>query len=99
MRHHGFFGAIRRALSSAGTRRRRPGSVRPGVELLEERALLSFRPAALYPVVPAGPAPGTPQAVATGDVNGDRVDDLVVLSGGTAGALSVLVGNGDGTFQ
>lgn len=51
------------------------------------------------------PTGTNPQAVAVGDVNGDRVVDLVTANGamfqaGTPvpGSLSVLLGNGDGTF-
>ncbi|GAA3920942.1 T9SS type A sorting domain-containing protein [Hymenobacter algoricola] len=38
--------------------------------------------------------------IATGDVNGDGVLDLVTANGGTVpGSLSVLLGNGNGSFQ
>jgi Bacterial Ig-like domain (group 3)/FG-GAP-like repeat len=41
-------------------------------------------------------------AVATADVNGDGMPDLIVLGGcadGSGGCVGVLLGNGDGTFQ
>src|ERR1017187_8020463 len=43
---------------------------------------------------PAGPAP---ESVALGDLNGDGQVDAVVA--GESGSVSVLLGNGDGTFQ
>lgn len=46
---------------------------------------------------PAGVAPA---AVAAGDANGDGLLDLVIANGGTGSTVvSVLLGNGDGTFQ
>jgi hypothetical protein len=43
---------------------------------------------------------GLPESVAVGDFNGDGERDLaVVRSGGGNDAVSVLLGNGDGTFQ
>ncbi|MEK6373593.1 MAG: FG-GAP-like repeat-containing protein [Acidobacteriota bacterium] len=43
---------------------------------------------------------GFPPCVATGDFNGDGKLDLAIpRSGNTAGPLSVLLGNGDGTFR
>src|SRR5476649_575366 len=39
-----------------------------------------------------------PQSVAVGDVNGDSIDDIVVANQ-TDNTVSVLIGNGDGTFK
>ena len=61
------------------------------LETLETRRLLSFSPAVGYP---AGPAP---QAVATGDFNGDGRLDLAVYN--SDNTVSVLLGNANGTFQ
>ena len=48
---------------------------------------------------PAGT--GTPSAMATADLNGDGVLDIVVASSTASGtgSLAVLLGNGDGTFR
>jgi hypothetical protein len=68
------------------------------LELLESRILLSF----IAPLASeAGP---TPRAVAVGDFNGDGIPDLITANEGSSslivpGNVSVLLGNGDGTFR
>ncbi len=45
------------------------------------------------------PVGGTPQKVLLADLNGDARQDAVVIRGGSPGGLSVLLGNGNLTFQ
>ena len=65
-------------------------------ETLEARQLLSFSPATSFPV-------GTnPEAVVTADLNNDGHLDLATSNYDQAsgdGTVSVLLGNGDGSFQ
>ncbi len=62
------------------------------VENLEDRVV----PAFLAPVnFPAGTSP---TAIATGDFNGDGRQDIVTVNN-VSFSVSVLQGNGDGTFQ
>ena len=59
----------------------------------------SFNPAVLYPVGEVGSGPWS---VAVGDFNGDSRQDLVTAdadSSNNSVSVSVLLGNGDGTFQ
>ncbi len=58
----------------------------------EDRCLLSFSPAVIYA---AGPSP---RGIVTADFNGDTRLDLAV-SNSDSDTVSVLLGNGDGTFQ
>jgi hypothetical protein len=68
------------------------------LEVLEERSLLStsFTPPVTLPVG------SQPNAVVTADLNGDSKQDIVVLNEGQfpdrVSSVSVLLGNGDGTF-
>jgi FG-GAP-like repeat/FG-GAP repeat len=78
----------------------RRGPFRPRLEGLEDRCLPSFGPALSFPTGIE------PRAVALGDFNGDGKLDLAVADhfgttrpgGPVDGTLSVLPGNGDGTF-
>jgi hypothetical protein len=54
----------------------------------------TFQPAVSYNV-----ALQQPTAIAAADVNGDGRPDLLVAGEGVNGAVGVLIGNGDGTFQ
>ena len=60
------------------------------IEPLEPRTLLSFITAPIYA------AGSNPRSVAVGDFNGDGVPDLAVAGGS---GVSILLGQGDGTFQ
>ena len=72
--------------------RRRPPASRLCLESLEDRCLLSFSPAVSYPVG------ASPQAVVTGDFNGDGRLDLAVANS-ASNTVSILRGNANGTFQ
>ena len=61
-------------------------------ESFEDRRMLSFTPASSFPVG------AEPQAVVTADFNNDGRLDLATADSGD-NAVSVLLGNGDGTFQ
>jgi hypothetical protein len=78
-----------------GAARRQPGrQYHPVLEALEERTLPSFLPAVNYPIGP----PAAPISVAAGDLRGNGILDLVTDNVNTH-TVSVLLGNGDGTFQ
>lgn len=51
-----------------------------------------------YTPTPSNPVGRAPQAIATGDFNGDGQWDVVTVNG-TSDDVSVLLGNGNGTFQ
>ena len=69
------------------------------IAVLQGKGDGTFRPAVTYPVE------GGPQGITTGDVNHDGRLDLVAANecgadpGCRLGTVSVLLGNGDGTFQ
>src|SRR5438067_398526 len=73
-------------------RRSRFQSLRPIVEALENRTLLSFLPPVNYAVA------NYPDSVAVGDFEGDGYPDLAVANFGD-GTVSILLGKGDGIFQ
>ncbi len=79
-------------VSSRESRDGRRAPCRTCMETLEKRQLLSFGPAAAYPVGP------DPQAIASADFNGDGRLDLAVANY-SGDSVSVLRGNADGTFQ
>jgi hypothetical protein len=67
------------------------------VEVLLGNGDGTFQPAVAYSTVVSGK--GTyPESIAAGDFNRDGKIDLAVGSGGSDRTLSILLGNGDGTF-
>src|SRR5262249_14859176 len=72
--------------------RKRPAAGKPCLEPLEDRTVPSFASAVNYSVGQF------PYGVAKGDFNGDGHLDLVTANFNTD-TVSVLLGNGDGTFQ
>jgi hypothetical protein len=77
---------------AAGKRHRRPIRSRPHLDVLEDRIVLSFFASPTFAVG------SNPVAEAKGDFRGDGRTDLVVANQ-QSNTVSVLLGNGDGTFQ
>src|SRR5262245_31230586 len=63
------------------------------LEALEDRTVPSFLPPATFPVGVG------PRAVTVADFNHDGKPDLAVVSTGSQSSVSVLLGNGSGSFQ
>jgi hypothetical protein len=88
-----WLGGLNAAPRNRRARRARPSVGRsPAAELLEDRTVPTFAAPVHHDVGPV------PQAVAVGDFTGDGTPDLVVANTGGA-TVSVLAGNGDGTFR
>ena len=81
-------GSARRKFNTA-KRRRSSRSVL--VEMLEDRSLMALMTAVSYEVG------GSPQALASGDLNGDSQADLVAANY-SSNSVSVLLGNAGGTL-
>jgi hypothetical protein len=89
---------IRPATPRGGNSRRwaaakRPATFRANVETLEARCLLTL----FAPVTPFSVG-AAPVSVAVGDFNHDGIPDLATANN-TDNTVSVLLGNGDGTFR
>src|SRR5437868_9204287 len=89
---------------AAQLRQRRPGSrVRPQVVQLEARTLLEARALPTFLLPRHVDVGNNPNAVAAVDVDGDGQLDLLTANMGASdnpgSTVSVLLGNGDGTFQ
>src|SRR5258706_11442220 len=82
----------RRPIQRGEARARQPVGVKLFVELLEERSMPSF-------LGPVNYATGAyPYAVVAAHLNNDTILDLAVANYSDS-TVSVLLGNGDGTFQ
>ena len=72
--------------------RRQTKGFRPALQILEARNLPSFVAPRLFPVG------YSPTSLVVADFNGDGIPDVVTANSG-ANTVSVLLGNGDGTFK
>jgi hypothetical protein len=92
-------GGKRRATRPPAGPRPRPAGGRLSLESLEDRTVLSvsFAPAVSLPVG------FRPESIVTADLNNDGKQDIVVLNQGQfpdfQSSVSVLLGNGDGSFR
>jgi hypothetical protein len=71
---------------------------RLSVELLEDRTLPSFVTASTFPVAPNPSLGSNPEAIVTGDFNHNGNLD-VATANQDSNTVSVLLGNGNGTFK
>src|SRR5262245_55391366 len=88
---------VRQRGNRPGGNRLPKASCRPRLELLESRdvpSTVSFSAPVSYPIGTSGANYG----VTVGDFNGDGKPDLAVSNSGD-NFISLLLGNGDGTFQ
>jgi hypothetical protein len=91
LRYDGHTGAFLGTFVSAGS----GGLNRPTYLLFHDfRAQPHFLPPVSYPV-----GGGANYSIAVADLNGDGIPDVVVTNAGGADTVTVLLGNGDGTFQ
>src|SRR5262245_3365845 len=87
--------------SARRSARQRRGEGRPLLECLEDRVVPSFTPPPGSPISLPNVTNGSfqPHSVVAADLNGDGIQDLALGSALTPGAVAVLTGNGNGTFQ
>jgi Calx-beta domain/FG-GAP-like repeat len=78
--------------------RRKPADCKLSVETLEDRSMPSFLAPVNYALGSDPYNPENPDAVVTADFNNDGILDLAVANS-SDGTVSVLLGNGNGTFQ